>query len=80
MEAKGYNFENANATLHLLYAKTLGDELNYFDLVNWRAFVTGESGNVRAECSVKLMVNQETLILPAIRIKTVKSVSSVPRK
>jgi 2-isopropylmalate synthase len=62
MEAKGYNFENANATLHLLYAKTLGDELNYFDLVNWRAFVTGESGNVRAECSVKLMVNQETLI------------------
>jgi 2-isopropylmalate synthase len=62
MEAKGYNFENANATLHLLYAKSLGDDLNYFDLVNWRAFVTGESGNVRAECSVKLMVNQETLI------------------
>ena len=62
MEAKGYNFENANATLHLLYAKHLGDDLNYFDLVNWRAFVTGESGNVRAECSVKLMVNQETLI------------------
>lgn len=62
MEAKGYNFENANATLHLLYAKNLGDDLNYFDLVNWRAFVTGESGNVRAECSVKLMVNQETLI------------------
>ncbi len=62
MEAKGYNFENANATLHLLYATNLGDDLNYFDLVNWRAFVTGESGNVRAECSVKLMVNQETLI------------------
>ncbi|MCW4042825.1 MAG: citramalate synthase [Candidatus Bathyarchaeota archaeon] len=62
MEAKGYNFENANATLHLLYAKNLGDDLNYFDLVNWRAFVTGESGNVHAECSVKLMVNQETLI------------------
>jgi 2-isopropylmalate synthase len=62
MEAKGYNFENANATLHLLFAKNLGDDLNYFDLVNWRAFVTGESGNVRAECSVKLMVNKETLI------------------
>ena len=62
MEARGYNFENANATLHLLYAKNLGEDLNFFDLVNWRAFVTGENGNVHSESSVKLMVNKETLI------------------
>ena len=62
MEASGYNLENANATLSLIYARTLDENLAYFDLVNWRAFVTGEDGAVRAESTVKLMVDEETVI------------------
>lgn len=62
MEAKGYNLENANATLHLFFARNLGENLKYFDLVNWRAFVTGESSSVRAESTVKMMVDGETII------------------
>lgn len=62
MEASGYNLENANATLSLIYARNLEENLGYFDLVNWRAFVTGEDGSVRAESTVKLMVDEETVI------------------
>jgi 2-isopropylmalate synthase len=62
MEAKGYNLENANATLYLFFARNLGEDLTYFDLVNWRAFVTGEDSSVRAESTVKLMVGEDTII------------------
>ncbi len=62
MEAAGYNLENANATLHLLYARNLGERLDYFDLVNWRAFVTGENGGVRSESTVKLTVDGKSSI------------------
>ena len=40
----------------------MGVDLHYFDLVNWRAFVTGDNSNVRAESTVKLMVDGETII------------------
>jgi 2-isopropylmalate synthase len=62
IEAAGYNLENANASLSLFYARNLGENLNYFNLVNWRAFVTGENGGLRAESTVKLMVDGETII------------------
>jgi 2-isopropylmalate synthase len=62
MEAVGYNLENANGTLNLLYAQDFGVNLDFFDLVNWRAFVTGEDGNVRAESTVKMIVDGETII------------------
>jgi 2-isopropylmalate synthase len=62
LEAAGYNLENANATLTLFYARNLGVNLHYFDLVNWRAFVTGEDGSVRSEGTVKLMVDGETIV------------------
>ncbi|MEM2942764.1 MAG: citramalate synthase [Candidatus Bathyarchaeia archaeon] len=62
MEASGYNLENANATLSLIYARNLGEDPEFFNLVNWRAFVTGEDESVRAESTVKLMVDGETVI------------------
>lgn len=62
MESKGYNFENANASLHLLYAKELGEKLDYFDLKNWRAYVLCDDSNVSAESTVKIKLSERNLI------------------
>lgn len=62
MDSSGYNLENANATLELLYARTLGERLDYFTMINWRAFVTGENGVLHSESTVKLKVKDESII------------------
>ena len=65
MEALGYNFENANASLNLIYAKALGKKLDYFNLVNWRAFVIGDEGNIFSEGVVKLSMDDRTIMTAA---------------
>ena len=65
MEASGYNFENANASLNLIYAKALGKKLDYFNLVNWRAFVIGDEGNIFSEGVVKLSMDGRTVMTAA---------------
>ena len=65
MEALGYNFENANASLNLVYAKVLGKKLNYFNLVNWRAFVIGDGDNIFSESIVKLSMDNRTAMTAA---------------
>ncbi len=59
MEASGYNFENANASLNLVYAKVLGEKLDYFNLVNWRAFVIGEENRIFSESVVRLSMKNK---------------------
>ncbi|MGQ9640040.1 MAG: citramalate synthase [Candidatus Bathyarchaeia archaeon] len=63
MDSSGYNLENANATLELLYARTLGEKLDYFSLINWRAFVTGKDGDIHSESTVKLRIGGESIIM-----------------
>ncbi|MGC8849814.1 MAG: citramalate synthase [Candidatus Bathyarchaeia archaeon] len=65
LEGKGYNFENANASLHLLIAEELGEDLNFFNLVNWRAYVLCDDGRVSAESTVKLKLGDKSLITGA---------------
>jgi 2-isopropylmalate synthase len=64
-EAEGYHYENANASLNLLFARALGVDLNYFNLLNWRAFVVGEARRVSSESTVKLKVGSHALIAAA---------------
>ncbi len=65
LEASGYNFESANASLNLIYAKILDEELEYFNLMNWRAYVIGESHNIFSESVVKLAMNKQTTMAAA---------------
>jgi len=65
MEAQGYHYESANASLNLLYARALGVDLNYFNLLNWRAFVVGEARRVSSESTVKLKVGKHAFIAAA---------------
>ena len=64
-EAQGYHYENAGASLNLLYARALGVDLKYFDLLNWRAFVLGDGRRVSAESTVKLKMGSQALIAAA---------------
>jgi len=64
-EAEGYHYENAEASLNLLYARALGVDLNHFHLVNWRAFVSGDGRKVSAESTVKLKAGNHSLIAAA---------------
>jgi len=64
-EAAGYHYENASASLNLLYARALGVDLDYFSLLNWRAFVVGESRRVSAESTVKLKMGSHSFIAAA---------------
>lgn len=64
-EAEGYHYENADASLNLLYARALGVDLNHFCLENWRAFVVGDGQRVSAESTVKLKMGNHSLIAAA---------------
>jgi 2-isopropylmalate synthase len=65
LESKGYSFENANASLHLLYAKELGEKLDYFNLVNWRAYVLCDDRKLSTESTVKLNLGEKSIITAA---------------
>ncbi len=64
-EARGYHYENANASLNLLFARALGISMNYFNLTNWKAFVVGEAHRVSAESTVKLKMGRNSFIAAA---------------
>jgi 2-isopropylmalate synthase len=63
LEAKGYHYENANASLYLLFARELGVEVKYFDVVNWRAYVLWQGNQISAESTVKLRVGGREVIM-----------------
>ncbi|MEM3022231.1 MAG: citramalate synthase [Candidatus Bathyarchaeia archaeon] len=62
MEGEGYHFENADATLDLVLARSLGIDPKYFDIEGWRVIVSGGKGGVTSESTVKLRVNGEELL------------------
>lgn len=62
MEGEGYHFENADATLDLVLARSLGIDPKYFDIESWRVIVSGGKGGVSSESTVKLRVNGEELL------------------
>jgi len=63
LEEEGYHFENAEASLNLIYAKAMGVDLNYFTLINWKALVTGAVLGVSAESTVKLKIGKRDSIV-----------------
>ncbi len=64
-EAQGYHYENAAASLNLLYAQELGVNLSYFNLINWRAHVLWQGDQLSSESSVKINIEDESLITAA---------------
>jgi 2-isopropylmalate synthase len=65
MESMGYHFENAEASLALVFARELGVNLNYFNLSGWRAFVLNQNNSISAESIVKLKVGNNIIITAA---------------
>jgi len=65
LEASGYNLENAEATLNLVYARSLGESLEYFDLIGWKAQVSNDPNGATCESIVKVKVDGEPLIIAA---------------
>jgi len=65
MESMGYHFENAEASLALVFARELGINLNYFNLAGWRAFVLNQDESISAESMVKLKVGNKIIITAA---------------
>jgi 2-isopropylmalate synthase len=61
-EYKGYHYENANASLQLLYLNELGIKLDYFNLINWRAHVLWQGDEITSESTVKIKLGKEKLI------------------
>ncbi|MEM2340737.1 MAG: citramalate synthase [Candidatus Bathyarchaeia archaeon] len=62
MEGAGYHFENADATLDLVLARSLGVDPKYFDIEGWRVIVSGDKGGVTSESTVKLRVDGDELL------------------
>lgn len=63
LEAEGYHYENANASLYLLYARELNKRISSFDVVNWRAYVLWQGNEISAESTVKLRVRGKEVIM-----------------
>jgi len=65
LEAAGYNLENAEATMNLVYARSFGERLEYFDLIGWKAQVSGNLDGATCESTVKVEVDGKPLIIAA---------------
>ena len=65
LEAAGYHLENAEATLNLVYAQSLGERLDYFDLIGWKALVWSNPDGATCESTVKVRVDGEPFIITA---------------
>jgi len=61
LECKGYQLENANATLTLILLKHLGKFEKFFEVQSWKTVTEGKDQEVVAESSVKVKVNGETM-------------------
>jgi len=64
-EAAGYHLENADATLNLVYARSFGERLEYFDLIGWRTQVSNSLEGATCESTVKVKVDGEPFIVAA---------------
>jgi len=65
MESRGYHFEGVSGSLFLLYARELGENLNYFHLTGWRALVLSQDNSISSESVVKIKVRGNPVITAA---------------
>jgi len=65
LEAAGYNLENAEATVNLVYARSLSERLQYFDLIDWKALVSSDPHGATCESTVKVKVDGKPFIIAA---------------
>ena len=65
LEGAGYNLENAEATLNLVYARSLGEKLEYFDLIDWKALVSSDNNGASCQSTVKVKVDGTPFIVAA---------------
>ncbi len=65
LEAAGYHLENAEATVNLVYARSFGERLKYFDLIDWKALVLSDSDGATCESTVKVKINEKPFIITA---------------
>jgi len=65
LEAAGYNLENAEATVNLAYARSFGERLEYFDLIDWKAHVSSGPESATCESTVKVKVDGKPFITAA---------------
>jgi len=63
MEARGYNFESADASFELLLRTALGEQHEYFTVSSWRVTVERDAnGAVTSQASVKLTAQGSTTV------------------
>jgi len=60
-ESKGYQFENADASLYLLMLEKLGQGRNLFDIAAWTAIIHGDGERVTADGTVMLKVGDKII-------------------
>lgn len=61
LEFRGYEFEAADASLKLLIARALGRSKTFFDVEGYRVTVERRAGELVAEATVKLKINDQTV-------------------
>ena len=61
LEFRGYEFEAADASLKLLIARALGQAKTFFQVEGYRVTVERRAGELVAEATVKLKVNDQTV-------------------
>jgi 2-isopropylmalate synthase len=62
LEHAGYQFEAADGSFEILLRTTQGWEQDFFDVESYRVFVERRSGEVVAEATVKIVVDDERIV------------------
>lgn len=62
LEYRGYQLEDADASLFLVVLKHLGIYHEFFKVVSWRAAIEAEEGNMYAEGTVKVTIQGQTFV------------------
>ncbi len=60
-ERRGYQFENADASLYLLMLEKLGEQRNLFDIAAWTSIVHCDGDKVTADGTVMLKVGDKVI-------------------
>lgn len=59
LEHKGYQLENADATLYLIMLKRMGLYKDFFKIKAWKTVVESKEGKMMSECAIKVSLGNE---------------------